>query len=525
MNENGNKLAATFIAGEIEDYPDGEKFDVGQAAAKGVIWSATQKYGDRAISFVVLLILARILSPTTFGLVSLAMVFISFAQIFIDQGLGDAVVQASSIDRALLNTTFWTNLVTGLLIMALSIILSQAIADFYSESGLTLVIRWLSLSFVFSALSRVQEALLKRRLNFKSLAIRSLVATLGSGLVAIAVALLGGGVWSLVSKLLLYAAISTMALWSISGWRPGFSFSWESFKKLYSYGVHIVGSNFVDFFSRNSDNLLIGYFLGATMLGYYNLAYSLLLTVTELLIVVPNAVVFPTFSRIQNDKSILRTSIYAATQIISITTIPFFVCIVILAPDVVQLLYGPQWIQSVAVVQVLMFVGIVHSAFFFFGSLLKAVGKPQWRFAMLSITAVLNVLGFLITVKWGIVAVAVSYVCVGYLVAPLYLELVRRATGLSLKIYLKQYVPAILSTVLMSIVLLATKSALGTLLESYMRLAVVVLLAVISYLFCLFVFARSFFYRALSLTAKLVPYIGPFLDSIQSYKRWREDYG
>ena len=236
------------------------------------------------------------LSPTAFGLVALATVFVYFAQIFIDQGFGDAVVQASNVDNTLLNTAFWTNLVTSLLIMVMSIVLSQAISNFYHEFRLMLVIRWLSLSFVFSALSRVQEALLRRRLNFRSLAIRSLVATLGSGAVAISVAVLGGGVWSLVSKLLLYVIIGSAALWGISGWRPGFSFSWESFKRLYSYGINIVGSNFVDFFSRNSDNLLIGYFLGATVLGYYNLAYSLLLAVTEMLIVVPNAVVFPFFT-------------------------------------------------------------------------------------------------------------------------------------------------------------------------------------------------------------------------------------
>jgi len=373
----------------------------------------------------------------------------------------------------------------------------------------------LSISFVFSALSSVQEALLRRQLKFKSLAIRSLIATFGSGLVAVVLAEVGAGVWSLVAKMFLYTLIGVLTLWGISNWRPSFSFSWQAFKNLYSYGVSIVGAHFVDFFNRRSDDLLIGFFLGTTMLGYYSLAYGLLMIVTELLIVVPNSVVFPALSRIRQDMSLLRASVYEATQIISIITIPFFACLVILAPEIVHVLYGPQWVASIPVVQVLMLVGIVHSAFFFFGSLLKAIGKPQWRFAMLAITALLNVLGFAITVRWGIVAVAISYVCVGYLVAPLYLELVRRAIDLNIKTYLKQYLPAMVCALLMSIVVFTTRWALEPLLGFYFRFVLTVLLGALSYLLCLFLIARPVFNRALNLVAIIVPRRSSFLNLIQ----------
>ena len=238
-----------------------------------------------------------------------------------------------------------------------------------------------------------------------------------------------------------------------------------------------------------------------------------------MLIVVPNAVVFPAFSRMRGDMSHLRTSVYEVTQIISIITIPFFVCIIILAPEIVHLLYGPQWIKSIPVVQVLMLVGIVHSAFFFFGSLLKAVGKPQWRFAILSVTALLNVIGFIITVRWGIIAVAISYVFVGYLVAPLYLELVRRAIDLNVRIYLKQYVSAIVCTVFTCIVVFTAKYALGTLLDLYLRLAMIIFLGVLSYLSCLFLFARPVFYRALNLVMNIAPTTGLFSSLITRYKK------
>ena len=503
--ENNGTVAAQAIASDVQNYPIENKLNIRQTAVKGVVWLATQKYGERAISFVVLLILARLLSPAAFGVVALASVFLSFAQIFVDQGLGDAVVQAPKVDQTLLNTAFWTNLVTGLLIMFISVAASQTIAGFYRESQLTPIIRWLSISFVFSALSSVQEALLRRQLRFRSLALRSLIATFGSGLIAVVLARFGLGVWSLVAKMFSYTAISVLALWGISSWRPAFFFSWQSFKSLYAYGIHIVGAQFVDFFNRRSDDMLVGFFLGATMLGYYSLAYSLLMIVTELLIVVPNAVVFPTFSRIRQDMVLFRTSVYEATQMISLITIPFFTCFAILAPEIVQLLYGPQWMKSVPVVQVLMLVGIVHSAFFFFGSLLKAVGKPQWRFAMLSITAVLNVLGFAVAVRWGIIIVAASYVIVAYLVAPIYLELVRRAIDLEIKTYLNQYVPAMVCTVFMSIAVFTARQMLGTLPSLYLRLMIIILLAAASYILCVFLVARPVFYRALDLIVSVAP--------------------
>ena len=526
MTEDTTSLVALPVSDDAQNEHAGGNLHIRQTAARGVVWSAAQKYGERAISFIVLLILARLLSPEAFGLVALASVFLSFAQIFVDQGLGDAVVQAQKIDLTLLNTAFWANVITGLLIMLVSVAASQTIANFYGDSKLITIVRLLSFSFVFSALSSVQEALLRRQMNFKSLALRSLIATSGSGLVAVVLAVSGAEVWSLVAKMLLYTLISVLTLWGISNWRPGFSFSWEAFKNLYSYGINIVGAHFVDFFSRRSDDLLIGLFLGTTILGYYSLAYSLLMIVTELLIVVPNAVVFPAFSRIRQDRLLLRTSVYEATQIISLITIPFFVSLVILAPEVVQLLYGPQWLRSVPVLQVLMLVGIVHSAFFFFGSLLKAVGKPQWRFAMLSVTALLNVIGFALTVRWGIIAVAASYVCVGYLVAPFYLELVRRAIDMNTRTYLKQYIPAIACTLVMGIVVFAARYALGTTsIGFYVRLTIVTLLGALSYLFTLYIFARPVFYRGLSLIAIIAPRTTTYFSWIPGYKQEREIYG
>src|SRR5512136_956979 len=159
-----------------------------QEAVKGVVWSAAQKWGVRLISFLVMLLLARLVLPESFGLVAYAVVFISFAQIFVDQGFSDAIVQFPNLEREHLDTAFWMSVMMGSFLTIATIAASGLIASGFHEPRLVPVLKWLSITFILSALSSVQLALLRRNLAFKSLSLRSLVATLASSIVAVAMA-------------------------------------------------------------------------------------------------------------------------------------------------------------------------------------------------------------------------------------------------------------------------------------------------------------------------------------------------
>jgi PST family polysaccharide transporter len=167
-----------------------------QEAVRGVVWSAAQKWGVRLISFLVMLILARLILPESFGLVAYATVFISFAQIFVDQGFSDAIVQFPTLEREHLDTAFWISMLTGTILTLASIAASTLIANLFHEPQLSPIIKWLSPIFILSALSSVQQSILRRNLAFKSLTMRSLLATISSGVVAVIMAFLGFGVWS-----------------------------------------------------------------------------------------------------------------------------------------------------------------------------------------------------------------------------------------------------------------------------------------------------------------------------------------
>jgi O-antigen/teichoic acid export membrane protein len=474
-------------------------------AVKGVTWSAAQKWGVRIISFFVVLILARLVLPESFGLVAYATVFTAFAQIFVDQGFSDAIVQFSNLEREHLDTAFWVSVLTGTILTLASVAASGLIANIFREPQLGSIVRWLSPIFVLSALSSVQQSLLRRKLAFKSLTVRSLIATLASGAVAVTMAFLGFGVWSLVAKLLVEGVVSVITLWQVSDWRPSFHLSRKHFKELFSFGINIVGGNFVDFLSVHSDDFLIGYFLGPIALGYYTLAYNLLIVMTDLLVSVPNLVAFPVFSRIQGDPARLKSAFYEVTQLQSIIAFPIFLGVFIVAPEAVRVLYSDKWATSIPVVQILMLIGIVRSASFFYSSIFRAAGKPSWRFGIYSLTAILNVAGFLITVRMGIVAVAVSYVVVSYMLMPLYFLMIRKLIHITTRSHLNQYAPALFSSLIMIIVVLAFKYFLGQSFSLTIRLVIFVIAGGATYLLAIRIIRPALYAKMLELAQMVLP--------------------
>jgi PST family polysaccharide transporter len=386
-------------------------------------------------------------------------------------------------------------------------IASPLIAMLFHEPQLTPIIGWLSPVFLLSALSSVQQAILRRALAFKSLTIRTLASVIGGGVVALIMAFLGLGVWSLVAKILVSGLVNAVALWQVSDWRPKLRFSTKRFKEMFSYGINIVGGNFVDFFSLHSDDFLIGYFLGPVVLGYYTLAYNLLIVMTDLLVAVPNAVAFPVFSSIQSDLGKTKQAFYEVTQLQSAVAFPVFLGMLAVSSEVVTVLYGTQWIPSIPVVQVLMLIGIVRSIFYFCSSVFKSAVKPSWRFGIWTLNAVLNVIGFIIVVRMGIVAVAISYVVVSYIILPLYLLMIRKLIRVSIRTYLFQYIPATLSSMSMLAVVFLIKLNVHQSIVLSARLAILIITGGIVYLSALRLIRPSLFKQIREFAQMAVPSI------------------
>jgi O-antigen/teichoic acid export membrane protein len=434
-----------------------------QKAVKGVFWSAIQSWGSQGISFLVFTLLARLLAPETFGLMALADVFLAFIQVFLDQGFSTAIIQRRELEPEHLDTAFWTNLAIGIFMTGLGIVTANLIAYFFKQPELAPIIRWLSLSFIIRSLSAVQEAIFRRNLAFKTLAVRSLIAVVTGGAVGLFMAFKGFGVWSLVCQILSGNLVQIIVLWWASNWRPKLRVSRKHFQDLFSFGINIVGIKVLGFFNRRSDDLLIGYFLGPKALGYYTIAYRILLVMTQLLTDMINNCALPVFSTMQKEPEKMRNAFYKATQLSSLIAFPAFLGMAALAPEITLISFGEKWLPSVPVMQILAFIGIVHSVTYFDSTVMTAMGKMSLQLKINCLNSLANIIGFAIAVRWGIIAVAVAYVTRAYLIMPINLYILKRLINIKLSVYFRQYLSQAVGTIMMIFAILAVKHFLGDL--------------------------------------------------------------
>ncbi len=448
---------------------------------QGVFWSAIQNWGSQGVSLLVFLILARLLQPKDFGLIAVANVFITFIQIFLNQGFSQALIQRQNIDSEHLDTAFWTQLVLGFLLTVASLIGSGWVANLFQEPQLILLIRCLSVLFFFNAFKQVQIALLGRKFAFKTLATCALFGIIISGVVGVMMAIAGFGVWSLVAQQLVYEGVGVIVLWRTSDWRPGFKFSLTHFQQLFDFGLPILGFKLVDFFNQRTDSLLIGYFLGAETLGYYAIAQRILQVMTQLLVETSSQVALSTFSRLQTDLNRFREAFYQVTKLTSLIAFPTYLGMIMLTPELVILLFGKQWLPAIPIMQILALAGLIRSVSFINESVFMAIDKPFWRFRIGLFNAVLNIIACFVAVRWGVIAIAIAFVISDYLTFPISEWVVSQLIQTPILTHLRQLIAPFVSTLIMVVVILIVKYFLQNLLNSQVLLVSCTLIGAIVY--------------------------------------------
>ena len=269
-------------------------------AVRGFFWTLFENLGGQITQFLTFIVLARLLAPETFGLISLANIFIHFVQALVDSGFSNAIIQRKDLEAEHLNTAFWANLGIGGVLTIIGIASSGLVAQFFRQPELALIISVLSINVLINSLSGTQSAVLTRELNFKGLTLRKIVSMVTGSVVGITMAGLNFGVWSLVGQTLVSSLVGCILLWRISKWRPGITVSYKHFVDLFSFGVNFVGIGLLVFFSRRIDDFLIGYFLGATALGYYTVAYKMFISLMQIIQHSTQKVSFTSFSRLQD---------------------------------------------------------------------------------------------------------------------------------------------------------------------------------------------------------------------------------
>lgn len=420
-----------------------------RSAVTGFVWTTFQKVGAQATAFIVFAILARILSPKEFGLVALATVFVAFLSLFTGAAITAALVQKVKIEADHLDAMFWTLIGMSLCLGTGAYFAVDIVAGIFEEPELPEVFRWLLLCLVFNAAQQVHLSLLRRDLQFRSLALRSLISEPIAGTLGIAMALMGFGVWSLVARTIASAVIQAAVLWWKSGWRPRFRYSVPHMKELIAFGASVFGSNLLDFAGRRLDVFLIGYVLGTERLGVYTVAKRLITIMVELIGGTVDNVFWPIFSRIQENVAQVVDTFYEATRYIALAALPVFVGLSALSDELIPVLFGAQWADTAKLMQVLAIVGLIQSIVRFHEALLVGLGRPFFKLRLQALLAAANLFALYLTLENGLMALALGYAVVACALAPLWVIQIRSLVPLEFGSYLKNYGVAALATAVM----------------------------------------------------------------------------
>jgi O-antigen/teichoic acid export membrane protein len=415
-------------------------------AARSVTWSIVEKWGARATTLVVLVVLGRLLSPADFGLVALATTVLALATVFVDSGFGRALIQRETITDEHRNTAFWTSIFIGAVLAGAIALGSGAIENLFRAPGLGAIAMWLGLTLLINSLAVTQASLMERSFRFKALALRRLTATLFGGIAAITAALSGMGVWSLVLQSVVSALVGAIALWAVTDWRPAFSFSRHAFRDLWRVGISIVGIELVGYLNSQADRIVIGLYLSVQALGYYYMAMSIIAILIELFSSVFSNVSLAAFSRLQGTPDRLRMWFYKLTRITASAAVPIFGLTAVLAPQMIPLVLGPQWSPAVPILQVLTLLGALNSILYFDRSVLIATGHALSGLYLTLGQAVFGVALVLIGVQWGILGITFAVVARQYLYWPVRMAVLKTHIGLHIPRYLAAWAVPFLVT-------------------------------------------------------------------------------
>lgn len=384
-------------------------------AASGIKWSAVSQTGRQGTQLLTTIILAHLLSPADFGLVGMAMVVIGFINIFKDLGTAAAVIQRKELPEALLSSVFWVNVGFGTLVMVFAFFLAPVSGFLYREPRVTPVLQVLSLSFFISSFGTLHQAQLERSLSFNSLAKLEITAVFVGAVVGIGLAFAHAGVWSLVFQSLATASITTLLLWFLSSWRPQWSFHWREVKTIAHFSLNLTGFSIFNYFARNADYFLIGRYLGAQDLGYYTLAYRILLFPLQNITAVIERVMYPVLATLQADNSRFTSAYLRVTGTIAFISFPLMVGLFLMAEPFVLVIFGDKWQPTTLLIMIFAPVGMAQSIGATVGAIYQVKGKTDWMFRWGVGSSTLVVIAFLSGLHWGIIGVSVAYAIASFI--------------------------------------------------------------------------------------------------------------
>ena len=464
-------------------------------ATLSVKWSTLMEMVSRTASPILFVILARLLTPTDFGILATTMVAISFAQMFCDAGLGRALVQTRETPGDAAHIVFWTNLLLGALFYGMLFIFAPALAVFFDSPESVVVLRVLGLQVVIASFSSVQQALFVRDLDFQSLFWIKLLTALIPGLFSIPMAYFGCGVWALVAGSLAGQIFNGFLLWRRSNWRPKFTYNKKLARSLFTFGLWVLMESLGAWLIVWGDTLIVGRFLGVHDLGVYRTGWMLVTMIFGLSLSPFLPVLFPTFSRLQDDLSALKNAFHTVNRVVIAVSLPMGTCLMLVGPEAANLLFGNKWQGLGFVLGVL---GLMNGIAWLVGinaELYRAMGRPDVNTKLMFAQILYYLPAYYIAAQNGLQAFTITRLVVALVAMPIHIYLCVKILHLSPFYLWEEGRFMIISTIAMAIGMVLLKWGIFPRIHvPHVSIALAVLLGTggLIYFACLWLLDRSF---------------------------------
>lgn len=372
------------------------------------IWRFAERCGAQGVTFIVSIILARLLDPSVYGTIALVTVFITILNVFVDSGLGNALIQKKDADDLDFSSVFYFNIVVGILLYIVVFLIAPWIAAFYEDMELTALLRVLGITLLIAAVKNIQQAYVSKTMQFKKFFWSTLGGTLGSAVVGIAMAYFGYGVWALIAQLLFNAAVDTVILWVTVKWRPGRMFSYKRLRGLFGYGWKLLVSALIDTGYNNLRNLIIGKIYSKEDLSFYDKANRfpslIILNINNSI----DSVLFPSMSEKQESSETVKHMTRRAIQVSTYLMAPLMTGMAVCAEPMIRLLLTEKWMPCVSYLRIFCIVYMfypIHTANL---NAIKAMGRSDLFLKLEIIKKTVGMVLLLATMRISVMAMAYS---------------------------------------------------------------------------------------------------------------------
>lgn len=380
----------------------GDSYNLRQSAKNGIVWTSANQFVNYGLQFVVGIIMARLLTPSDFGITAIPAIFIAVASVFSEAGFSNALIRKNEISDNDLSTAFYYSLFVGLFCYLILFISSPIIADFYNIPILKPLMRVTALSFLLSSLMTPQNVILKRKLDFKSISVINIISKIIGSFAGIILAYIGMGLWSLVALTIISNVISCILMWIFVRWHPSKLWSKESFQYLWNYGNKIMLIGVMDQVFQNISQAVIGKIYNSAQLGVYNRAYSFAYLPSQQITGVIQNVSFPILSKIQNDKMRLSINYRRLLKSSAYIVFPIMLMVATLAKPLVIVLLTEKWIECVPYLRLVCLWGMWYPIHAINLNLLQVVGRTDLSLRLEIIKKIILVIFLVVTLPMGI---------------------------------------------------------------------------------------------------------------------------